>query len=149
MVDAVDTIHHHDEEADSKDEESVKDEFVEVADSEQIDDKELKCNAEDLHISIDVHFLMGDDGGIIGHLGDAEHGAEDAALVYPVGCCHAPLRDNELVSQEPQADGLGEDEDHHGDANVDYQSAGKSICQAFFITTPQFERQETTCCTAH
>lgn len=149
VADAVDTVHHHDEKADGENEDGVEDEFVEVADCEQIDDEELEGDVEDLNIGIDVHFLVGDDGGIIGHLGDAEHGAEDAALIDPMGSCHAPLRDNELVRQEPQADGLGEDEDHHGDTNVDYQSAGKSICQAFFITAPQFERQETTCCTAH
>ena len=129
-ADAVDAVDEHDDDADGEVQHGVEFEFVEVADDEEVDDEELEGDVEDLDIGVDIHLLVGDDAGVVGGLGDAEHGAEDAALVDPVGGGHAPLGDDELVAEEPQADGLGEDEDDGGDADVDDQRTGEGVGKA-------------------
>lgn len=106
VTDAVDAIDHHDEDADGQDQEGIEDKFVEVADYQQIDNQQLESDVENLDIGIDVHLLVGDDGRVIWCLGDAQHSAEDAALIDPVGCCHAPFGNNQFVRQEPQAHGF-------------------------------------------
>ena len=129
-ADAVNAVDEHDGEANGEVEDGVKDEFVEVADDEKVDDEELERHVEDLDVGVHVHLLMRDDGSVVGCLGDAEHGAEDAALINPVGGGHAAGGDDELVAKEPQSDSLGKHQNNEGDADVDNQRAGEGGSEA-------------------
>lgn len=101
VADAVDAVYHNDNNAYGKDEDGVEDEFVKVTNSEKINDEKFEGDVKDLDICINVHFLVGNDGGVIGDLGDAEHGAQDAHLIDPMGGIHASSGDYKLVGQEP------------------------------------------------
>lgn len=85
---------------------------------------------------------MGDDGGVVGNLGDAEHGACDAELIHPMGGAHPALGNHEFVGQEPQSGGLGHDEHDHCNANVDDEGAGKDHSQPLMVASPKLEGQE-------
>lgn len=135
VADAVNAIYHDDNNAYSKDKEGVEDKFVKVANSEKINDEEFEGDVKDLDVGIDVHFLVGYDGGIIGDLGDAEHGAQDAHLIDPMGGRHASGGDDKLVGHEPQTYRLGKDKHNQGNDNVDYQCAGKGFCQALLVSS--------------
>ena len=101
VADAVNAIYHDDNNAYSKHKKGVEDEFVKVTNSEKINDEKFEGNVKDLDICIDVHFLVGNDGGVVGNLGDAEHGAQDTHLINPMSCIHASGWDYKLVGQEP------------------------------------------------
>ena len=94
VADTVEAVDHANYDAHGKREDGVEDEFVEVTDDKQIDNQQFKSDVENLNVSIDVHLLVSDDGGVIGSLGDAKHGTEDATLIDPMRCGHSPFRDN-------------------------------------------------------
>lgn len=126
-ADAVDAVDEHDGYTYGEREDGVEFEFVEVADYQQVDDKQFQRDVEDFDIGVDIHLLVGDDAGVVRGLGDAEHGAQDGALVHPMRGLHASFGDYEFVAEEPQANCLGKHEHHQRDADVDDERAGEGV----------------------
>ena len=149
VTQAVDAVNHHDGDRDSQGEHGIELEFVEMAQHEQVDDGELEQGVEDLDIGIHAHSLVRDDDGVVGHLGDAYHSAQDAQLVHPVGCSHALGRNHELVAQEPQTHRLGQHQHREGDAHVDDERAREGLGQAGLVATAKLEGEEAACGTGH
>ena len=72
VVYAIDAVDHHDEETNCEDQDCVKDEFVEIADCEKINDEEFEGDVKYLNISIDIHLLVSYNCCIVRHLGNIE-----------------------------------------------------------------------------
>lgn len=63
--DAIYTVDDGNEDGNTQDKESVKNQFVKISYQQDIDNDQLQQDVEHFHIRIDIHFLMGDNGGIV------------------------------------------------------------------------------------
>lgn len=149
VAEAVDAVYHHDGNPHSQCECSIELEFVEVANGEQVHNEQFEGDVEYLHIGIHVHFLVGDDGGVVWHLRDAEHCSENAELIHPMGGFHSVGRNVELVAQKPESNGFGKYEYHYGDDDMHDEGGGESFGEALFVAFTELKGKESAGGAAH
>ena len=110
--DAIYTVDDGNEDGNTQDKESVKNQFVKISYQQDIDNDQLQQDVEHFHIRIDIHFLMGDNGGIVRDLCHSYHHRQDRGLIYHMSRSHSSFRDIQFVSQQPESHCLRHDKNH-------------------------------------
>ena len=105
----------------------VDNELVAGNDHEQVHDEQLERHAEEVEGGVDADALVGHDDGGVGCLRDAYGRRHHRQLVDPACGRHAVGGNVELVFKHPEAHGLAEDEDEHGEAYVDEERCGEYL----------------------
>ena len=92
---------------------------------------------------------MGNDDGIVGHLSNGQHRADDVGMIDPPGRHHALGRDDHFVFKEPKADSLSQHEDYQRYGNMYHHGAAEGVGQFLLVIPAQLKCQETARRTAH
>ena len=118
MAVAVALINEEDEEGDDCIEEGVEDEFVDGGDVEQVDDDEFQHHLHEGDVGVEVHALVGDDGGVVRNAQQVDDELQEGELVDPLGCAHALLGNVELGVDEPETYGLTQYDNKDGEQEI-------------------------------